>query len=84
MIVMCKEKRSFKLKFKHSLLHELHEERAKIYAKFLQSVLHSFGQERLQEHKRRQLYDSERKKVLQNLLHELQAIFLKFCIVNEI
>ena len=35
-LAMSKEKRLFKFKFKHSLLQELREERAKIYAKFLQ------------------------------------------------
>ena len=51
-LAMFKEKRSFKLKFKHSLLRELREERAKIDAKFLQEALHELGQERLQGHKK--------------------------------
>ena len=84
MLAICKEKRWFKLKFKHALLQELREERGKIDATFLQEVLHELGQERLQEQKRREQYDSEKKKVLQDLLDELRSIFLSVGIVNAV
>ena len=73
-LAMFKEKRLFKLKFKHSLLQELREERASIDATILQEVLHKLGQERLQEQKRGKQYDSEKTKVLQDLRHELRQI----------
>ena len=73
-LAMFKEKRLFKFKLKLALRQELGEERAKIDATFLQQVLHELGQEWLQEQSRREQYDSEKKKVLQDLLHELRQI----------
>ena len=84
MLATFEEKRLFKFKFKHSLLQELRKEGAKIDAKFFREVLHEPGQERLQEQKRREQYDSEKKKVLQDLLHELRQMFLNAGIVNGI
>ena len=58
-------------KFRHALLQVRREERAQIDAKFLQGVLQETEQVRLQEQKRRKLYDSEKKQFLQHLFDEL-------------